>query len=341
MMRFTAAAAMIAAALLAAPAQAQSQAPPPLPLLELVAPDGQGRFYTLHREEAETAVFRDHFKPEREPVGYMWPSEFPGSQPAFRLRFKSALSYLVTSSTVERASLVADGRFLDDGVLGHAAALTMPKPPGMVTLWRYSRRPSEWRLVLDSDPERASLERQGYRVDGRIGYVYPDLTHRPPAQPDADRDGVSPPADCDDTSSTVRPGAAEFPGNGIDEDCDGTDRPAKLMATLSTAWSSNQKGARVTRMRVSDAPARAKITVLCRSKRCPFRRREVTATANGTANLKRLFKRRLRPGVRLEVRITAPHMIGKVVRYEKIRPRQVPSSRRLCLAPGASQPSRC
>ena len=40
---------------------------------------------------------------------------------------------------------------------------------------------------------------------------------------DRDGDGVSPPADCMDTNSTVWPGAPEIPGNGIDDDCSGGD----------------------------------------------------------------------------------------------------------------------
>ncbi len=42
-------------------------------------------------------------------------------------------------------------------------------------------------------------------------------------QDDADGDGVQFPADCDDTKPNVRPGAADVPDNGIDEDCSGAD----------------------------------------------------------------------------------------------------------------------
>jgi hypothetical protein len=40
---------------------------------------------------------------------------------------------------------------------------------------------------------------------------------------DKDFDGVQPPADCDDANASVKPGATEVPGNGVDEDCTGGD----------------------------------------------------------------------------------------------------------------------
>ena len=40
---------------------------------------------------------------------------------------------------------------------------------------------------------------------------------------DADLDGVRRPADCNDANPGVRPGAADMPDNGVDENCDGAD----------------------------------------------------------------------------------------------------------------------
>ncbi len=45
-------------------------------------------------------------------------------------------------------------------------------------------------------------------------------------RPDDDLDGIVAPLDCDDADPTVHPGAADTPGDGIDQDCSGADTPA-------------------------------------------------------------------------------------------------------------------
>jgi hypothetical protein len=52
------------------------------------------------------------------------------------------------------------------------------------------------------------------------------------------------------------------------------------------------------------------------------------------------YRRRFRAGQTLEVRVTAPDKIGKVVRYKLVRGRS-PIGGTLCLPPGTSSPRRC
>src|SRR3954468_18462206 len=128
---------------------------------------------------------------------------------------------------------------------------------------------------------------------------------------DRDGDGVSPPADCLDTNSSVHPGAPEIAANGLDDDCAGGDRPGKILAVVVADWQLKNARLRLVRLRVEDAPPSAQITILCRGK-CRFRRRQTQADATGRTALLDLIPPRVRFRSTLEVRITAPNMIGKV-----------------------------
>jgi hypothetical protein len=203
---------------------------------------------------------------------------------------------------------------------------------------------------LSTDPLHARITQSGgtWRIgwDDALGDGdFEDLvvtiavpTLPPPV--DRDGDGVSPPTDCDDTNSAVRPGAPEVPGNGLDDDCAGGDAPAQIAATVTVRWAEVRGGGvRLLRLDVRDAPAGAQITVRCRGKRC-FKQRRTRAGRAGTKQLLGIVPRRQRPGTTIDVIITAPNMVGKVRRYE-VHKREMTNGRTLCLAPGATRAGKC
>jgi Putative metal-binding motif len=163
---------------------------------------------------------------------------------------------------------------------------------------------------------------------------------------DTDGDGFNQRSDCDDSDPLIRPGAREVAGNDSDENCDGFVAPPPRMSTTTVpnSWSVLGKRATITRLQVKRLRAGARVEIRCLGQKCAFKRVKAKGRAKrGTLNLlKSLSKkqRKLRAGQTLEIRITAPRVIGKVVRY-KIRAGKIPRAQELCLPPGTRKPARC
>jgi hypothetical protein len=113
--------------------------------------------------------------------------------------------------------------------------------------------------------------------------------------------------------------------------------PALVAARVANRFAAGRAFARVLRLAVRDAPAGATLQLRCTGRGCP--RTRITRRGT-TANFAPALKRsRLRIGSVLEVRVTAPGTIGRVVRFT-VAKRRVRTAT-LCLPPGASAPARC
>jgi hypothetical protein len=171
--------------------------------------------------------------------------------------------------------------------------------------------------------------------------VTPTPTPPPSTDVDADGDGYPASTDCSDANNTVHPGAAEVPGNGIDDDCAGGDQPGKVVALVRSKFSlaSRHSSPKVNLLQVKDAPAGARVDVLCTgSKRlCPFKQRTRTVDAKGFVSLTKLFRHRLHSKITLDIVVSQPNTIAKVSRYV-IRRGRIPGQRSLCLPLGATRP---
>jgi hypothetical protein len=170
----------------------------------------------------------------------------------------------------------------------------------------------------------------------------PVPTPTPPPSPlvDSDNDGYPQTTDCADLNNTVHPGAREISGNGIDDDCSGGDQPARMTGVVAVSWSVTPHSLpKLGYMRVRDALGGARVVVRCGGRHCPFKQRVRTADSSGNVSLTKLFRKRLRSGVTLDIAMTAPDTIGKVMRY-RIRRGKLPRGQALCVPVGATKPQK-
>jgi len=179
----------------------------------------------------------------------------------------------------------------------------------------------------------SAIEAQGGVDYGPFGGGVPNCSGAHPGLPTWSGEWGRPPAPAPNPSPTPTP----TPGPGSPP----PSAPGYVTATVANAWAVGRHRTRLLRLSVRGAPAGASIGVACRVHSCRLRRSVVSPDAGGKASLAALFRRRaLRPRTVVEVRITAPQLIGKVVRYT-IRARRLPRGRILCLPPGAPHAQRC
>jgi Putative metal-binding motif/RTX calcium-binding nonapeptide repeat (4 copies) len=162
---------------------------------------------------------------------------------------------------------------------------------------------------------------------------------------DRDADGVPIPLDCNDADRSIRPGAPEIRGNNVDENCDRRAEPfAVLPSLVSSTWRLVPNGARLRKLVVRNAPKDARIVLTCKGSGCTFHKaKRLTVKRDlDPVGLDRFFggDKRLRPGARVTVSVTAAQSIGRSYSW-RIKRDQVPIADVLCLAPGAERGDEC
>lgn len=122
----------------------------------------------------------------------------------------------------------------------------------------------------------------------------------------------------------------------------------RINSPVSVLWAKNSTRIFLLRMKIRRVPQGGKAELRCRGRKCPFRRKSSTKRRKGAItlfkdmkprNVVRVKKRTFRPGQRLQLRITAPGHIGKVVKY-RLRRGRFPVGVQFCLPLGATKPQK-
>jgi PKD repeat protein len=116
----------------------------------------------------------------------------------------------------------------------------------------------------------------------------------------------------------------------------------RLLSPFPVVRMAGRIGATGTRFRVLsvNAPQGSNVTVRCIGRSCPFRSSARTSAAGTLVRLKRLERVLLRTGVRIEIFVTKPGMVGKYTSVA-IRSNKPPKRSDRCVLPGSMNPAAC
>ena len=308
--------------------------------VQAVATGQSARFYFTVQAPANVGtrtLFREHFELVAEGEEWVTNSRvyldytvLPSLPPS--VAFTSVPPAMNRGGTLDVAVDAIDNRAVhrvEFSIAGKTYTVTAPEADGRT-----------YRVQIPGGEVPAGTHTLIARAVDRVGNFASTTATVTATLADRDGDGVLEDADCNDSNPAVRPGTTDKPDNGIDENCDGADSPPRVDATVSNSWVANKRMTRSTILKVRGAPAGARIELRCSGRGCPFSVRRFTSRG-GTLDLRKQYLRRakLRVGATLEIRVIVPDHVAKVARFT-MRKRKAPLTAYLCLAPGATKPTR-
>ena len=151
------------------------------------------------------------------------------------------------------------------------------------------------------------------------------------------------PTDCNDNNPAILPGAKDKPGDGVDQDCRGGDASFPVLKrTIAYKLGYGDAYTVFSVLKVKPARKGDRIRFACKGKGCKRKKAKVKVKKNGAAvSLTKYVKdAQLKPGTRIEIRITHKNSVGSFRRFT-IRAGKLPKQKRRCLPPGSSKPTKC
>ena len=122
-----------------------------------------------------------------------------------------------------------------------------------------------------------------------------------------------------------------------------------IPSTVTNNWLAFPTFTKANRLAVNSIPANGRVKVQCKTKKkkqqkkgCPYKSKTFkNATAKSKLNLVKPFKKKkLRPGTKVTITITATGFVGKEFRYTMLKGKAPKPPRKRCIPPG-KKPGKC